>query len=133
MGHPFLFLISRAMFDNPLLRLAFCRFLPLRNNIGCLFRRFLKQVIQIIANTFLHKLFRVIFQVCKDCRIDFKLIKSSVAGLLNSVQYLYMPLRGFILLKYPQIFPIALPTVTGAHLFLFGWIYRCKPYYISHG
>jgi hypothetical protein len=41
-----------------------------------------------------------------------------------------MPILGLVLIKYPQLFPIVLPTVTGAHFFLFGWIYRCKLYYI---
>jgi hypothetical protein len=54
---------------------------------------------------------------------------ASMPGLLNAAQYVYMPLLGFILIKYPQLFPVILPTVTGAHFFLFGWVYHCKLYY----
>jgi hypothetical protein len=55
---------------------------------------------------------------------------SSMVGLLNAAQYLYMPLLGLMLVKHPQLFPVVLPTVTGAHFFLFGWVYRCKLFYI---
>jgi hypothetical protein len=54
---------------------------------------------------------------------------ASMPGLLNAAQYVYMPLLGFMLIKYPQLFLVVLPTVTGAHFFLFGWVYRCKLYY----
>jgi hypothetical protein len=73
------------------------------------------------------------FLIGKLCKIPAGIKENplnNAAGLMNAAQFLYMPLLGFILVKYPDIFIVALTTVTAAHLFLFGWIYNTKLYYI---
>jgi hypothetical protein len=73
------------------------------------------------------------FLIGKLCKIPTGIKENplnNAAGLMNAAQFLYMPLLGFILVKYPEIFITALTTVTAAHLFLFGWVYNTKLYYI---
>jgi hypothetical protein len=52
-----------------------------------------------------------------------------MAGLLNAAQVLFTPFLVLLLIREPLLFLVALPTVTGAHLILFGWLYNQGLFY----